>query len=78
MSITLIDINCPHCLNALWYNAGDIDDITQCDVEVLKCVYCKKCFVIFEEVEYKYDKNDLETYADDTYKTAIKAINNEN
>lgn len=42
-------VRCPYCEKVNWICDGDTSDLTQPDIEAVRCWACKKRFVPFEQ-----------------------------
>jgi hypothetical protein len=53
--------NCPKCYTLNWWCNGDESDMTQCDIEGVKCWNCKKVWSLEDR---KLVKEDAIYFAD--------------
>jgi endogenous inhibitor of DNA gyrase (YacG/DUF329 family) len=59
---TVAIVECPHCSGNMTVYLGDLNDITEGDVEAVKCPYCEKLSWIRDPV---VDKDINEAYIED-------------
>ena len=64
MSETWTKETCPHCGFTNWLNHGDMQDLTEVDIDACECWSCEKKFLLpgYEEVYFVGEDEDYKTW----------------